>query len=105
MPKKIEVKEEVKIEPKKIIRFEDLELAPCANEIKAHRAFSAVYGKAKADSAEQRLASELRIERPDLKGEDLVIEIYKGLGGLLNVQQAKINREVDKRNRAARART
>ncbi len=85
---------------KTITKFEDIDTSACVNGVKALRAYKAVYGGAKGGSAEITLAGKLRGE---YEGQELVIEVYKGLGGLLNVAKAKINRanEVKDKNKKA----
>lgn len=92
-------------EIKKITKFEDIDSSVFVNDVKARRAFKAVFGGAKAQSAEITLVSELRTVNPDLKGEDLILEVYKGLDGLVSVEKAKLNRDNEKKalkQRAAR---
>lgn len=87
---------------KTIIKFEDMDSSAMVNIVKAQRAFKAVYGGAKGGSAEITLAGKLRGE---YEGEELVMEVYKGLGGLMSVAKAKINRaneEKDKKKKASR---
>lgn len=86
---------------KKITKFEEIDSSAMVNDVKANRAFKAVFGGAKAQSAEVALATQLR--SPDLKGEELVVEVYKGLGGLLNVSKAKKNRENEKKAKINKA--
>lgn len=93
------MKEEIK---KKIVLFSDIDSSAMVNGVKTLRAFKAVYGGAKGGSAEIVLVGKLRGE---YEGEELVIEVYKGLGGLMNVKKAKINRineEKDKKKKASR---
>jgi len=103
---KKEVKEttkEVKVEEPKIIKFEDLDLSACVNIEKAKRAFKGVFGGAKTGSAELDLANRLRMLNPKLTKEELVIEVYKGLLGLLDPAKAKINRENEKKEASRKA--
>lgn len=98
---KNEVKEEVKV--KKITKFEDMDSSTLVNEVKANRAFKAVFGGAKGGSAEVTLVGKLRAENPDLKGEELVIEVYKGLLGLVDKARASKNRENENKAKIAKA--
>ena len=87
---------------KKITKFEDIDSSEMVNGVKAMRAYKAVYGGAKGGSAEVLLAGQLRGK---FEGEELVIEVYKGLGGLMNKAKAKVNREneaKDKKKKASR---
>ncbi len=88
---------------KKIIKFEDIDSSAMVNGVKARRAFKAVFGGAKPQTNEITLASQLRTENPDLKGEELVMEVYKGLGGLVDVNKAKKNRENEKKEKERKA--
>lgn len=90
-------------EPKKITKFEDVDTSALANEAKAKRAFKAVMGGAKGGSAEVALMFKCKAENPDISVDELVTEIYKGLGGLVDAGKAKLNREQDKKERAKRA--
>lgn len=74
---------------KTILKFEDIDCSDMVNLEKAKRAFKGVYGGAKGDTAEICLANKLRGE---FEGEELVREVYKGLGGLIDKPKAKINR-------------
>ena len=85
---------------KTITKFENVDLSAMVNGVKANRAFKAVYGGAKGGSAEIVLAGKLRGE---YEGQELVEEVYKGLGGLMNVSKAKINRENEKKDKAKKA--
>lgn len=80
---------------KTIARFEDINSSAMVNEVKGKRAFSAVFGGAKAGSAELILAQRLAKDFPDK--EELVVEVYKGLLGLLDVAKAKVNRVNEKK--------
>ena len=75
--------------------------ADMVNGVKAQRAYNAVHGKGKGGSAEVVLVQKLAGDFPD-KGE-LVREVYKGLGGLLNVQKAKKNRENEAKEKIRKA--
>jgi len=98
-------KEAVKLagtpEAKKIPKFEDIDSSSMVNGVKALRAYKAVFGGAKAQSAEITLASKLRGE--GLKGEELILEVYKGLGGLVDKARAKINRKNEEKARIEKA--
>lgn len=74
----------------KIVNFEDIDSSMFVNAVKALRAFKAVYGGAKPNSNELVLVQRLRSDK--LKGEELVKEVYVGLGGLVSVEKAKKNR-------------
>lgn len=74
----------------KIVNFEDIDSSMFVNDVKALRAFKAVYGGAKPNSNELVLVQRLRSDK--LKGEELVKEVYVGLGGLVSVEKAKKNR-------------
>jgi hypothetical protein len=87
----------------KKVRFEDIDTSALVNADKARRAFEGVFGGAKSESAELTLAQTIRAEKPELKGEELVHEVYKGLGGLVDVTKAKKNRENEARDRKRRA--
>ena len=87
----------------KIIKFEDIDSSSLVNGVKAVRAFKAVFGGAKGGSAEITLVNRLRAENPELEGEELVIEIYKGLGGLVDLARAKKNRENEVKEKKAKA--
>jgi len=102
MPKTKKAVEE-KVEEKKeekVVRFEDLDLSACVNIEKAKRAFSGVYGGSKAGSVELTLANQLRITNPSIKKEELIIEVYKGLLGLLDPAKAKVNRQNEKKEKS-----
>ncbi len=88
-------------EPKVISKFEDIDSSEMVNIVKANRAFKGVFGGAKSNSAEINLANKLRGE--GYEGEELVLEVYKGLGGLLNKAKAKVNRENEKKEKAKKA--
>lgn len=75
--------------------------ADMVNGVKARRAYDAVYGKGKGGTAEVVLVQRLAGDFPD-KGE-LVREVYKALGGLVNVQKAKVNRGNEKKDRERKA--
>lgn len=75
--------------------------ADMVNGVKAKRAFDAVMGKGKGGTAEVILVQRLSADFPD-KGE-LVREVYKALGGLLNVQKAKVNRANEEKDRKRKA--
>ena len=85
---------------KTITKFEDVDSSAMVNGVKALRAFKAVYGGAKGGSAEIVLAGKLRGE---YEGQELVEEVYKGLGGLMNVSKAKLNRENENKDKAKKA--
>lgn len=87
--------------PKKVVRFEDFNFDSLVNETKAKRAFSAVFGGAKPQSNEVILAGKLRGQ--GFEGEELVVEIYKGLGGLVDSERAAINRVNEKKSAKVRA--
>lgn len=82
------------------INFEDIDSSAMVNEIKAKRAFDAVFGKAKPQTAETVLAGKLRGQ---FEEEELVLEVYKGLGGLVDESKAKVNRANEKKAAKARA--
>lgn len=86
---------------KTITKFEDIDSSAMVNIVKANRAFKGVYGGAKSGSAEIVLANKLRVE--GYEGEELVVEVYKGLLGLLDVKKAKINRENEKKDKLKKA--
>ncbi len=86
---------------KKIVNFEDIDSSAMVNIVKAERAFKAVFGGAKGGSAELVLVQKLAGEYPDK--EKLVTEVYKGLGGLLDVAKAKKNRANEAKDRARKA--
>lgn len=86
---------------KVITSFEDIDSSAMVNIIKAQRAFKAVFGGAKAGSAENVLNVKLAGQFPDK--EELVLEIYKGLRGLLNVAKAKKNRENEEKDKLRKA--
>lgn len=88
-------------QPKKITRFEDIDSSAMVNIVKAQRAFKAVFGGAKGGTAEIVLAQRLAGQFPNK--EELVIEVYKGLKGLLNPSKAKKNRENEAKDRARKA--
>lgn len=71
------------------------------NSSKLERAKKAVDGGAKPGSAELTLKVLLS---KDFQGDELVVEIYKGLGGLVNAAKAAKNRENEKKD-AARKRS
>ena len=103
---KKEVKEttkEVKVEEPKVVKFEDLDLSACVNLVKARRAFNGVFGGAKGSSAELDLANKLRGLNPKLTKEELVIEVYKGLLGLLDPVRAAKNRVNEKKDAVRKA--
>jgi len=95
--------EEKEIKVKKIISFEDIDSSSMVNDVKAVRAFKAVFGGAKGGSNEITLVGKLRAENSDLKGEKLVIEVYKGLGGLVDLARAAKNRENEKKAKIIKA--
>ena len=86
---------------KAITKFEDIDSSAMVNEVKAVRAFKAVFGGAKGGSAEITLVQKLAGEFPDK--EELVKEVYKGLGGLLEVVKAKVNRVNEAKTKAKKA--
>lgn len=88
-------------QPKEITRFEDIDSSAMVNIVKAHRAFKAVFGGAKGGTAEIVLAQRLAGQFPNK--EELVIEVYKGLKGLLNPSKAMKNRENEAKDRARKA--
>ena len=90
----------MKKEQSEIKKIEDIDISSMVNGVKAIRAFKAVYGGAKGGSAEVSLAGQLRGE---YEGQELVEEVYKGLGGLMNVSKAKINIENENKNKAKKA--
>lgn len=90
---------EQKKESKKITKFEDIDSSLMVNEVKAKRAFKAVFGGAKPQTAEVVAALELKAKNPDLKGEELVMEVYKALGGLVNKEKAATNRANEKKTK------
>ena len=67
---------------------------------KIERAKKAVYGGAKGDTAEVKLANQLRGK---YEGDVLVVEVYRGLGGLIDLTRAKKNRENEKKAAQKRA--
>ena len=75
--------------------------ADMVNGVKAKRAYDAVMGKGKGGTAEVILVQRLSADFPD-KGE-LVREVYKSLGGLLNEAKAKVNRANEQKARLKKA--
>lgn len=67
---------------------------------KVERAKKAVYGGAKPDTAEIKLVQKLRGE---YQGDALVVEVYKGIGGLVDLARAKKNREAEAKRARERA--
>ena len=86
---------------KKITSYEDIDSSAFVNEVKGIRAFKAVFGGAKGGSAEVTLVQKLAGDFPDK--EALVTEVYKGIGGLLNVAKAKVNRANEAKEKAKKA--
>lgn len=99
------VSEEKAVAPKEVKKnkeYKDIDSSAFVNEVKGKRAFAVVFGGAKAGSAEAALVGKLRGE---FAGEELVTEVYKGLGGLLDGSKAKVNRAneaKEKKNKASR---
>lgn len=99
MPKKTKVETKVveptatvaaKPEAPKLMRLADLKVsASLVNKTKAERAVTAANGRPKPQTNEAALAMKFKAE---LKGEDLVLAIYKGLGGLVDAKRASTNR-------------
>ncbi len=110
MPKKTKVETKVveptatvaaKPEAPKLMRLADLKVsASLVNKTKAERAVTAANGRPKPQTNEAALA--MKFKADGLKGEDLVLAIYKGLGGLVDAKRATQNRENEKK--AAKAR-
>lgn len=71
------------------------------NAVKAKRARMAAEGRAKPNSTEMVLASRLRSE--GLSGDALVVEIYKGLGGLMDEKKAAVNRRNEAKEKERKA--
>lgn len=71
------------------------------NAIKAKRAIEAVNGKVKPLSAEASLLVSGRAA--ELEGDELVIHVYRGLGGLVDEQRATQNRKNERKMAAAKA--
>lgn len=63
------------------------------NSVKAERAVRAAFNKAKPDTNEVVLAARIRGKDSSISKDKLIIEIYLGLGGLINLAKAKKNRE------------
>jgi hypothetical protein len=83
---------------RKLTAYEDMDTSLMVNEVKSHRAFKAVFGGAKSGSAELVIASKLRAE--GFSGDELFVETYKALGGLMNKEKATVNRENEKKQKA-----
>ena len=90
----VKEKEEIKEEKK-------VNLDTAVNSVKLERAKKAVYGGAKPDTAEIRLVQTLKGQ--GLKDDKLVMEVYKGLGGLVDLAKAKKNRENEAKEKAKKA--
>ena len=88
-PKKVEA-QEVQAEGKE--RKPSAGLDALVNSAKAERAQRAAAGKAKPDSAEAKLVGRLRGE---FSGDALIVEVYKGLGGLVDYARANENRKAE----------
>jgi len=71
------------------------------NIVKAERAYRAVFGGAKGGSNELVLVQKLSGDFRDKA--ELCVEVYKGLGGLLNAQKAQVNRANEKKDKARKA--
>ena len=85
---------------KKVFDFNKVS-ANMVNGVKAQRAYNAVIGKAKGGTVEVALVQRLASDFPDR--EDLMVEVYKGLGGLLNAEKAKVNRANEEKDRKRKA--
>jgi len=70
------------------------------NGEKAERAKKAVEGKGKPGSVEVVLKAKIQNENPDIQGDELVFEIYKGMAGLVNQAKAMVNRKNEAKNEA-----
>lgn len=92
-----------KVKGNKVVRFEDIDTSLMVNVEKAKRAFKGVFGGAKGGSNEITLAGQLRAENPKLVGAKLVLEVYKGLGGLVDAKKAAVNRKSEAKTKAAKA--
>lgn len=86
---------------KEIKKFADVDSSAFVNIVKAERAYKAVFGGAKSASAEVVAAQKLAGEYSDK--EELVVEVYKALGGLLNAEKAKVNRANEAKDRKKKA--
>lgn len=93
--------EEVKEEKQKATSNpEVVNLEGMVNSEKAERARKAVFGGAKAGSNELVLMSQIRANNPKISNNKLVLEIYKGLGGLVDVKKAEVNRKNEAKAKA-----
>lgn len=84
---------------------EDVSLGILVSSEKTERATKAVLGKGKPGSVEVTLAARLRGANPKMSQNELIIEVYKGMGGLVDLARAQKNRvnEVkDKKRRESR---
>ena len=68
-------------------------LQALANTIKVEQSIAAVTGIGKSDSKDKELAAEARAQ--GLYGNDAVIFVYKGRGGLVDVEKAAANRAAE----------
>ena len=69
------------------------------NATKAKRAVDAVHGKSKVLSVERDLVAKFRTEKPKITNEELYLEVYKGMYGLIDVVRAAKNRENEAKER------
>ena len=73
--------------------FDDMiNKAGFVNSVKAERAVRAAFNKAKPDTNEVVLAAKIRAKDSSISKDKLIVEIYLGLGGLIDLGKAKINR-------------
>lgn len=104
-PKKVEDSkvEESEVKTKEVkseaVKSTDVSFV-CVDAAKLLRAKKAVAGTAKPDSSELKLAQRLRGQYKD---DALIVEIYRGLGGLVDSARATKNRENEKTNAKKRA--
>ncbi len=77
------------------------DLTACVNSDKLRRAKLAVYGGSKPNVNAVHLAAKLGV---DYEGDALVMEVYKGLLGLVDPERAAKNRENEKIAAEKRAR-
>ena len=82
-------------------KFVELDSSSMVNFVKAKRAHSVMENKGKPKSNEIFLFGKHRGE--GLRGQELFEAIYLGLGGLLNRDKAKKNRENEKKAAKVRA--
>ena len=86
--------------------IEEQEASPKANlegmvnAEKAERAKRAVFGGAKSGSNELVLVSQIRANNPKISNDELVLEVYQGLGGLVDVKKATVNRQNEAKAKA-----